>query len=256
MSTESKLPFDIPNDILQKTVKLCSKDKTVVIREMTGEDEDILTLVADQKDGLSVAKFISNVTMQAHSIDEIQSWRIRDKYLIMLEVVRLSYGDEFAFTYQWPDGYKADYETNLGEYALDSNSDNSEKAFLYPEEVNSTKLIVTQEKVEFKLDDYPEKMGFKFLTGELEALSLLVPEGNVSLNDELRNREFYIISNGNPIRVNNFRIFKSKTMAKIRSKIEEFDKGWNALITITHPKTRETKKVSLFSLTDFFFPKL
>lgn len=245
---------------MTRELYLCSPGKKVIIREINGEDEDTLTLVKDQETGEAVAKFVASVIVsESLTYQEIQSWRARDKYLILFEVVRLTYGDNFKFEFTFEDGGKYEFQQSLPEFTWDF-SDKGRETFperwakgFNPERIKP--YLDNNTKVEWELTS-KRKVGFEYLTGELESAALMIDPKQRSLNDELRDRNFYEIRDGAEYPIENFRVFNAREMMEIRSKIDVVDPAWPVLIELEHPKTGRKEKVSIFSIPDFFVRRL
>lgn len=258
-NSEKFKPFDQVSGS-SRELYLCSPGKKVVIREITGEDEDILTLMRDQEDGTAISKFVAKVIVSPQTtVDQINKWRVRDKYLILFEAFRLTYGDVFKFEYTFDSGDQFEFEENLEKYIWDFSNKGMES---YPGRGDSkffserlTPYMDNNDKVEFKLSS-GKIVGFEYLTGELESASLMVDQNQRSINDELRDRNFYIKQDAVYHRIDNFRVLGAREMAEIRKKIQEVDPPWPALITLENPKNRKVEKVSIFRIPDFFFRRL
>lgn len=237
-----------------RKIALCSPDKFVTIRELTGEDEDTLTLLRDQQDGSAINKFVAGVIVDGTITESVvKSWRVRDKYFILFEVMRLTYGDTFRFEYEFPDGAVGEFEENLLDYTFDFASgkdypdDNPERIKAYPD--NET-------EVTFELPSGKE-VGFEYLTGELEAITLTGDVEDRSINDPLRDRNFFEKAGGQKQPITSFRVFSAKDMMIIRKKLEELDPEWQCIVRLPHPNDpKMLTPVSIFQIKDFFFRRL
>lgn len=252
-------------DGITKEVYLCTPNKKVTIREINGDDEDTLSLVRDSEDNSAIAKFVSKVVVSPRlTFDEVQQWRARDKYLILFEAVRLTYGDVFKFEYTFDEGSPKEityeFEEDLRRFTWDFNPKNKDT---YPGDKSNKNYF--KGRIKPYIDDLPsvefttssgKKVGFEYLTGELESAALLIDQKDRSLNDELRDRNFYQEVSGVPTKISNFGVFRAIEMREIRMKIEEHDPSWPAILDIKHPSSGKSVSVSLFSLPDFFFRRL
>lgn len=260
MTNEKFKPFDMAEG-KTKEVHLCSPGKKVTIREITGEDEDILTLVKDQEDGIAIPKFVSKVIVsEQYTVGDIQEWRARDKYLILFEAIRLTYGDTFRFEHKFENGDVSEFEEDISKYVWEFSEEGRES---YPKKGDkdffAERIIPYQGNesgVKFTLSS-GKIVGFEYMTGILESASLMIDQKQRSLNDDLRDRNFYLKNDaGADIRIDSFRVLNAREMAEIRNKISEVDPSWPAMITLTNPKNGKTETLSLFSIPDFFFRRL
>jgi len=104
---------------------LPSKDK-IIIREQNGEDDDILSNLADFKSGESVHNFLAGVIIwhsrygKVVTPEMIKKMPQRDKYISLILTRIFSYGDELHFKWQWEDSKKPDeYTEDLNIYIWD-----------------------------------------------------------------------------------------------------------------------------------------
>lgn len=247
-----------------REISLPTPGMKYTIREMNGEDEDTLTLMRDAKTGDAINKFLSRIITSATVTPaDIHQWRVRDKYYLLFEAVRLSYGDTLKFKHEFEDGVAGEFEEDLAQFAWDFDPANKEA---YP--VQGTKGYFEQriqaypsakKDVEFKLESSGIRVGFQFLCGELEEAMLQVDENESSINDELRARNFFVMDeHGAKKVIENFRSFKVREMREIRVKLQELDLEWGAVITMPHPSGNSAKDemMPVFKLPDFFFPRL
>src|SRR5690606_37490838 len=227
---------------------------------VTGAQTCALRIFGNSQNLSNIHNFIARIIVSEDlTADQIKSWRIRDKYYVLFEAIRLTYGDTLTFDHTFMDKSTHTQEQDLTELTWDftrpiseypkkgDKGYNPERVKPYPD---------TNTKVEFKLTS-GKIVGFEYLTGDLEDIALLADPNDRQINDELRNRNFYILQGENPFKPTNFAMFKATEMREIRKKLIEHDQEWMAMITVEHPKNHlKNEMICLFKLRDFLFPGL
>jgi hypothetical protein len=234
--------------------------KTVRIREQNGEDDDKLTLVKDNKDGVAMNKFIAGIILELNGsavvlqADDIKQWLLRDKYYLLFKSRRFSLGDQVFFDYTFQDGTMAPMEEDLAKYDFDYSTGTPPKkgqpdynplvAQSYPEALK-VNLVLNSGK----------KVSYEYMTGEHEQRLLGRVENELTLNDKLRFRNLKLMVDGGGYQqIDRFNQFSARDMYEIRSSIEVEDSEFSLITECRNPKTNAIEKVSLLALNDFFFP--
>lgn len=241
---------------------------TVTIRETNGEDDDIISKVKDNRDNTAVCKFLAGIiTDRVYTADEIALWPIASKYYLLLKSRIFSLGNILKFKYDFESNQEGEIETF--EYTEDlSKYDTDLKALfaLTPEEYD--KAVAALSPIQIKPYKYGSKLTHeKVLTsgkairlnlldsgGEL--LSMTQAEGDMSVNDKLRQRGLEVKVEEGWAKVSNFKPFSTREMLEIRAFAEEVEVNFNMPMVIHHPTDKEkSRTVPLIGLTDFFFPR-
>lgn len=242
---------------------LTPSNSLVTVREINGDDEDALTRIKNSKNGSAISKFLARIVVGISGYNGpitdliISQWKSRDIYYTLYKARIHSMGYKVNFQYTF-DGDKdvIDFEENLNIYDWDFSAgapprlgerDYNELTIQpYPEVGNPYMEGKTASGKEYRM---------KYLTGELELTTLGQDVDNFTINEKLRLREFEVkMSDGTWIMMENFAPFSHMDMKEFRNKVDKFDPAFELKTTLTHPRKPLSEKISLFTLSDFFFP--
>jgi hypothetical protein len=145
-----------------------------------------------------------------------------------------------------------EYLEDLSEYVVDSYEDFNAK--LHPlvippyttEPGEPVKATLTTGRV----------IEFDFLTskGEVTLSKLAVSEQHI--NQQLLIRNIKTEVDGVLKTVVNFTAFTAREMMEIRSLIRDYDDSFDFVTFVENPATGQSEPIPIFSLQDFFFPRL
>jgi len=233
----------------------------VVIREQNGEDDDVLSNLADFKQSESINNFLSGVIVYHSKYgviitpEMIKKMPLRDKYISLILSRVFSFGDSLNFSWEWEDSKKADeYSEDLNIYAWPYDkefpTEGSEDYHKFRIEPYSTDPYG---KIEV-LTKSGKSLRLNFLTGEAEIYLLNLHESDKSRNQEYRARGMEIQLENGWQEVVNFKSFSPRDMQDLRKAIKAVDTPIAITTEIENPRTGETIELDLTALEDFFFP--
>lgn len=225
------------------------------IRETTGEDEGILSNIASAINGTNVNNFLANIIVGPTKIlaEDIMSWPVNDKYVLLFKWRVRNLGFEFIFRDTDPNDKKkrmVEYTEDLADVDSDLSQTeaqrNPNKMFKYPMGENT--------HVEFDLEN-KKRFRFKILTGIEERAADDLPKDSTNKNTPLLVRNLEIWKGQKWEKVTNFLHVTSREMREIRSAIEKNDRTWEPIVTVMNPHTNTPRAFPLFSMPTFFFPE-
>ena len=253
------------NELLKEKVTL-PHGIEITLREATGEDEDLMSKVANVKDGTSLPAYLSRVIVDpVLSIEDIMFWPIASKYYAMLKARMVSLGTELDFKYPFVNpktnreeevpvsvDLKA-YDADLASY-FKLTSKESKEEFINSLGMDQIKPYPTLNKEqEFTMDG--KKFKWDLLDSYGEQLSMKIEDDELSINDELRLRNLRIYHEDRWITIENFSSFTSRQMSKIRTEMRNKEVKFNMDLMIKNPfNERKPVVISLIALPDFFYP--
>lgn len=246
------------------TLTFLSPDaKLITIREINGEDEDILTRQGNMKDGTALIKFLAGIILEISGekgpITEftVSKLKSRTLYYTLFKARVHSHGWKATFKHTFqgdtePIGFEEDlkvYDWDFGNGApprLGEPGYDDRIIQPYPEVGNDYMEGITSSKIEFRM---------KYLTGEAEKSVLGRDPDTLAINEKLRIREFEVkMPNGHWQLIENFAPFSVRDMKEFRKMVDTYDGPFDAIVTLVHPTKKITEQVSLFMLSDFFLP--
>lgn len=250
---------------LRKLEVFMPTGQTFTIRETNGEDDDIISKVADNKDNTAVPNFLSRlIVSEAVTPEQVIAWPIANKYYLLLKSRIHSLGNLLKFKYAWSipgtdETETFNYEEDLNKYDADlkaimGSADPSKeiakladiqiRPYPSPETLEVEKTLSTGKKVRFtRLDSNGEKK------------SLEKPVDEITKNDELRMRNLKTFTTEHGwIEVQNYKGFTGLEMVEIRNFVMENEVRFEMPMIIQNPRTKERISIPLISLTDFFYP--
>lgn len=233
---------------------------TIAIREQNGEDDDILSNLADVKKLESANNFLSGVIVfhsrygKIFTPEMVKKMPIRDKYISLLLTRIFSFGDTLSFKWTWEgDSEPIEYTEDLNIYLWDYSKPTPNKG----DKDFNTSMIRGYESDPYEFIELTTKSGkklrLKYLTGEAEMYLL-----NLNDNDRSRNKEF--LARGLEMfiedkwqLVSNFKSFSPIDMKDIRKALL-VDLPFALTTWIEHPLNKIKEEIDITSLEDFFFP--
>jgi len=237
-----------------------SGDK-VVLRQQTGEDDDILSSPTGSYLGENLNKFVQGIVVRGGkgikpTYDDIESMKLCDKYFIIIASRIFSLGNIVRFEYEWPDGLVAEYEEDLEQLIWDYASDD----FPVKGDVLYNKFRIPPHQGGNKGgEEFTTSSGkhfrFTYMNGEGEKYLMQLSIESLGKNTELRARQLEQKLGDNWVKVENFKNYNAKEMVEIRNKVFMADPIIQIFTEIPHPKTKEKIEFPILSSSDFLFPR-
>ena len=242
-----------------ETLEVTLPDQSkVTIRLQNGNDEDILSKSSENPLG-SISKFLSSIIVSENLTEkDINSWKVSNKYYLLLASRVFNFGPEFTFKHTFE--YKGRKEStnfteDLSKYLVDfSNQDAVEKAKKENPLICKPYLCGADSQRELELPS-GKKFRYDFLTGEEESALNSIPRDKISVNDILRVRKLSIFnqeSNTYEI-VKDYSTLTSRELNLIRKDIMEYDNQYGMEMDIELP-SGEIERSVMIQFTEFFFP--
>ena len=270
MEQQEKLPFDVLGlTKLYGPIVHCvgPSGKNFVLREQTGEDDDLLSAGFLGGNHDKVNLFITNIVVWTDVFKEdggklttsnIGDLLVNDKYFILFQSRIFSIGAEMKFTYDWGgNGGVVDYVDNLNNYIWDFGSkepipeEGEEGYFQYRMRPYSTD-INPYEPLMFTTSSGKEvKM---FITNVRAEKELLAKGQDVTRNDDLKARGLELHTDTGWMKVNSFKFFSKKDMIQMHEYISQFEIPFFAFTEIENPVTNKVELYPLVIDPAFFFP--
>lgn len=241
----------------------------VVIREMNGEDDDILSNKFDQQNLEHHTNFLSTIIVDTN-LPMNQNGKItkeaaleillNDKYAILFYCRIFSIDPIIKFPYNWLESenktVKIDYEDDLRDYVWDfSKPYPKEGEKEYNPYMVKPYAEKPYEKITYKLASGKEvKMGLLNTKSE-RVLAKSIIEQTYSRPKDLISRELEVKVDGQWMLVENFAMFSKKDMTELYKLTELIDPTFLGISELLNEKTGEIIKINLITLTDFFFPE-
>jgi len=245
----------------------------VTIREQNGEDDDVVSRVANNGDGTAINKFLSNIITKNDSLEhgkytsenDIKLWKLKDKYYLLLASRLFSLGGEMKFEYTCPqpecqkptvlEELLQRYDWPLDKEIPKEGDENYEdfiRDFYAPYVVTRYPNGAETHKEFILSSGLPVR--YKYLDGIGEKSILDKSKGNISKNDELTARDFSIKKGEKWQKVTNFAMFSARLMQEIRANVKKNDSQFEISSDIHCQHCDNLNTVSLISLPNFFFP--
>lgn len=237
----------------------------VTIRELNGNDEDILSNKSTAADLTNLRILLSEVIIDTDlpmaingklNIESAKDLLLRDMWFIILKVRTNSYGNLVKLKYDWgkKNGGILDYEENLERYIWDyskpfpeEGDPNYDPERIKPYNKNSygkQTLTLSNQK----------KIRFNFLDGHSQSYLINLPIDQQTRNTELKARNIELFHGDDYVKIENFTFFKRNEMAELHKFFNENDTTFAGLTEIEHPTTKEMDYLSIMSSNDFFYP--
>jgi len=236
----------------------------VTIREQNGDDDEVLSNMANVESGRSYDQFLAGIIINHSKYDrrptekEINIMPQRDRLIITTMSRIFSLGNDVNFEYQWvgrksPDKYSDNLEDYIWDYSkpFPEEGDDEYKPTRIPPYDNDP-----YEPVEHTTRS-GKKVRFILSNGESENYLMNLSKEKASKNSEISSRSFelYVEGPNEWMKVENFKQFSGRDMMEIRSIIDSKDKKYSLLSAVKHPEDENVEAyVDLSNLVDFFYP--
>jgi len=250
---------------LRKLEVFMPTGQTYTIRETNGEDDDIMSKVANHKDNTAIATFLSRIIVSEKvTPEQILDWPIANKYYLLLKSRIHSLGNILKFKYDWnvpgtDETQTFEYEEDLNKYdaplkdIMAATDPSIELKKLTPIQIRPYTFPNTLE-IEHTLTT-GQKIMFTRLNSHGERKAADKPVEETTINDKLRLRDLKVLTTEHGwIKVENFKGFSGKEMVEIRKFVEENEVSFEMPMKIENPNTKQVTYAPLISLTDFFYP--
>lgn len=243
----------------------------VVLRQQTGDDDDIISNASLSQDGTSINKFVASIVVDTDfnvtgrlSLEDILKMKLCDKYFILLSSRIFSLGQFLNFTYEWPTTpehpvslgpveYTEDLSRYIWEYGIKPFPLNPSDPDYFKHRIKPHRSGKATEKE--IVTSSGKKLRYTFMNGEGERYLLKLPPELESKNQELFARNLQLWLNDKWVKVENFKNFNPTDMAEIRKDIREEDPVNELTTELENPTTHEKIPYLIVGTQDFFFPR-
>lgn len=229
----------------------------VTIREQNGEDDAVISNTGYAKNKTSITRFIARIVQEVDGkpvrLDhtEVAQWHQQDVAYILLRSRIHSISNILKADFQCsnPDcKSKFVIEEDLNRYILGDDNDHIYAPKKYPN-ARAKDFVIDiapneNVKMEIKLDHLTPQHEFDYKR----------TDKSITANDEILMRKPRLISKGEEIPVQNFNIFSSKMMTKIRTEAKTADPIFEIISDVTCPVCGLLHETPLAYMPDFFFP--
>lgn len=252
----------------QETVALVDPcGYNVTIRQQTGDDDDIISNVADNDGGVSLDKFLAAIIVEQDYFPEltrltyknIPDLKLCSKYFILLASRVFSLGNILKFQYNWPEHGEVDYVEDLDNYIW-----NYKEVSEFPHDAGSPLYFPFRIKphphgqsrdMEFSIAN-GKTFRFKFQDGHSEKYIMGLADDQITKNQELLSRNLEFKYEGKWFKVENFKQFTAREMQQIRNIINTNDPTIDLVTEIINPYKKSEKVLyPLVASPDFFYPR-
>lgn len=246
----------------KKTDITLPSGNTVTIRELNGEDEEILSSESAADAGENIYNFLTSITEHDKLLgtkptpEDIKNWPVNDKYYLLYKQRLLNHGPELSFSAMCPvqgcsthiNNYTEDlsiFDADLSKQITDEDEVTDSQVKRYPNGDSKT--------VEFELSS-GKKIKYSIINGVLEIAAL-------ELKDETKNavitirKPFVSTEGGKWVKVTNYRAFSGSEMSEIRTNIRMNDAPFGPVIRYHCPKCKTVQVKSIFLIPTFFYPE-
>lgn len=242
----------------------------VEIREMNGEDDNILTNKKAKEEVQHLNNFIAAIVVDTNlpvatngkiTREAAKDILLRDKYSIVFWARIYSIGEDINFDYKWDMGTPAErvisYTDNLKDYVWDFETPIPKKgeegyqpnrAKPYPKDAYDKVLFTTTSGKQLRyhlLNSHSEKILAKAIIGGTYSQTL----------DLIARGLEYCTEAGEWIKVQNFSMFSKRDMTELYKVVGLHDEPFYAFTEVENDATGDKVEISLLQLTDFFFPQ-
>lgn len=259
MTTDLNKLKEAHGDVIELTVPSGYK---VIIRQQTGEDDDVISNPDGAFLGQTLNKFVQGIIIKSEfsdnkspSYQDIENMKLCDKYFVIIASRIFSLGSVVKFEYAWDDGTVAEYEEDLNNYIWDyeqpfpKRGDLDYSEFRIPPHSQGTKR-----DMEFKIST-GKTFKFDFMNGVGEKYLMTLPTSQLTKNAELRARNLQQKMGDKWVVISNFKPYTAREMVEIRKVIFDNDPIVQIITEIPHPKTKDTIQYNLLGSVDFLFPR-
>lgn len=265
-------PFDFIQEVSENPLYgklatlLLPSGSTVTIREQNGDDDDIISSFMTGQDSVGpINRFVAAIIIKHDynfadksgvlTAKEVLNIPLRDKYFILMASRIFSISPSIKFNWDWQnDRPEVPYEEDLVQYMWDYKKEFPQigdpayfKYRIQPYQEHKSNIEVDLSS--------GKKIRFYLLDGNGESYIMGLPDSQKSINTPIRARRLELFDNGNWMKVESFKVFKSYEMAELRDAINTYDKTFDGLTDLNNPYTNEVVSIPLLSIPDFFFPR-
>jgi hypothetical protein len=233
--------------------------KKLVIREVNGDDEGILSNESFALEGKHTAAYLSSITEmdmdlnRKPSIDEVLAWPVKDKYFALMMSRIHSWGYNVKFGYICPNcEVKNTYNEDLkvfmpeGTFEDDNIKPSIWAAVPYPKGISKGQVLLTTSSGKNIRYDILNSVGEKI------KLDAAAEQRNNNLELTIRNLSMEI--QGKYEKVFKFNCFGPKDMMEIRKSIKEMDGSFTPLTLVTCPNCGHKEYTNILTTDGFFYP--
>ena len=238
----------------------------LTIRETNGEDESVLSKVANTNDNSSFPKFVSNICTSVNgdrkpTVAEVSNWKAKNVYYTLLKSRLHSLGKEVTFRLNCSEPsctycrtkHPITFEEDLSTYDWDLSKAPPTKDEPGYSKVRISPYPTSNEHHTFTVAS-GRKYRFKYKTFALELKGLALPQDTIDINTPLVLRELEIESASGWSKVLHFLAIPSREMSEIRKEVQEQDPDWDATSEATCPGCGTIYRTNIFTQPNFFFP--
>jgi hypothetical protein len=250
---------------------LLPSGRKVTIRENNGDDEELLSKVANAKGNLNMRIYLSSIIVQDSEtkpdkltpVEHMGNMKCRDAYYLMYKQRLINLGPQLTFEKTCAlttCKHKTEYDMEVDEFDRDLTLNNEEfKAKM--KETNSpySDYIVENypsgnDSIIEKVLSSGKKIRFKILTLKLEYWRLEQPFENQSNNTIIYERELEYWDENKWVIAKNLKMFSSRDLKEIRGLIDAYDSRFQPLVEYECEKCKSPGVDNLFQMNDFFYP--
>ena len=256
---------------VQTTSFIAPSGVEYTIREQNGQDEEVLTNLAEVKRYMVVNNFLQGIIQKTSfkngqlTLQEVLDIPWLDRQCILFKSRIFSIGEILEFSWKWPGMKNGKLVTNTVEYEQDLNeylySDYSSPQSITDEELASKPLAIPFYMVCPEDDGYfyltlksGKQIRFRRLDGNSELYIVKLNPSEQTRNTSLIARNLELKIDDKWERVYNFSLFSVKDMQEIRKSVSQLDPDFAPVTEITNPETEEVQEINLLTLSSFFFP--
>lgn len=249
---------------------LLPSSRPITIREQNGGDDDILSRIGESE-GSNVIIFLANIIQKDEvlgrkpTVEDIKSWGVKDKYYALLQSRIFSLGRELKWKHTCSDPNCARNKPK---------SPGPKGSFAVVEDLSlfgdGTENIFRDDyqRITYGVTPYPMKdkmvIEIKLSSGKYTRYHILDSSGEnlrlqASENERTENFKFIIRNlevkiDQEWVSVKDFQVFSPRDMMELRKSLDENDKEFVPLTTVTCPTCGNLDYVNILTLPDFFYP--
>lgn len=261
MNTKAQQPQEL--DVLyegKQTKVYLPSGNTLDIRELNGEDEEVISSEALSENGDNIYQFLVGIILKDYSlkrkptVEDLKRYPINDKYYLLYKQRLINHGVDLEFSSICSTPSCNELKTDFHEDISKFDGDLSDAEYS-PGNYNQIKKYPFGQstEIEFTLSS-GKKMKYEILNGilELEALEL----ADQTKNAPLKIRKLMLKNGDSWLKVLNFRAYSVKEMAEIRANITKADSQFDPIVNYQCPKCKRNYFKSLFAIPTFFYPEV
>lgn len=243
--------------------------KMVTYRETNGDDDGMVSRIADIANGDNFTNFISSIVIKDEqflngkpSPQDVKQWKTNDRFSLLLKQRIFNRGAELEFEHicsnpkcERPNEQTrnlSDFDTNFEE-VIKMNRDEQDQFF----KANPDKLppYPMQQATSFEFNvEGLGRLQMDILTTQLEQdYEKKVGESRNS-NSMLLMRNLRMLKREEWIPITFFTNISSRVMDIIRAHVHKFDRQWNPSFPIECPNCQQVDLLNPFLIPAFYFP--